>query len=145
MLLNYGVGEGFWESLGLQGNHISQCERQLTPDCCWSWSSNTLATWCEELTHWKKTLMLAKIESTRSRWQRMRCLDCIRFIIDSLRFIDSMDLNLSKLRKIVEDSGAWHAVHGLAKNWIRLSNWTTTGRESDGLWARDDPLPGSIF
>ena len=20
---------------------------------CWSWSSNTLATWCEELTHWK--------------------------------------------------------------------------------------------
>ena len=23
-------------------------------DWCWSWSSNTLATWCEELTHWKK-------------------------------------------------------------------------------------------
>ena len=22
-------------------------------DCCWSWKSNTLATWCEELTHWK--------------------------------------------------------------------------------------------
>ena len=22
-------------------------------DWCWSWSSNTLATWCEELTHWK--------------------------------------------------------------------------------------------
>ena len=21
---------------------------------CWSWSSNTLVTWCEELTHWKK-------------------------------------------------------------------------------------------
>ena len=21
---------------------------------CWSWSSNTLATWCEELTHWKR-------------------------------------------------------------------------------------------
>ena len=21
---------------------------------CWSWSANTLATWCEELTHWKK-------------------------------------------------------------------------------------------
>ena len=20
---------------------------------CWSWSSNSLATWCEELTHWK--------------------------------------------------------------------------------------------
>ena len=23
-------------------------------DSCWSWNSNTLATWCEELTHWKK-------------------------------------------------------------------------------------------
>ena len=21
---------------------------------CWSWSSNTLATWCEELTYWKR-------------------------------------------------------------------------------------------
>ena len=23
-------------------------------DCCWSWNSNILATWCEELTHWKR-------------------------------------------------------------------------------------------
>ena len=23
-------------------------------DWCWSWSSNTLAIWCEELTHWKR-------------------------------------------------------------------------------------------
>ena len=23
-------------------------------DWCWRWSSNTLATWCEELTHWKR-------------------------------------------------------------------------------------------
>ena len=23
-------------------------------DWCWSWKSNTLATWCEELTHWKR-------------------------------------------------------------------------------------------
>ena len=23
-------------------------------DWCWSWNSNTLATWCEELTHWKR-------------------------------------------------------------------------------------------
>ena len=25
----------------------------LWKDWCWSWNSNTLATWCEELTHWK--------------------------------------------------------------------------------------------
>ena len=23
-------------------------------NCCWSWNFNTLATWCEELTHWKR-------------------------------------------------------------------------------------------
>ena len=23
-------------------------------NCCWSWNSNTLATWCDELTHWKR-------------------------------------------------------------------------------------------
>ena len=23
-------------------------------DWCWSWSANSLATWCKELTHWKK-------------------------------------------------------------------------------------------
>ena len=23
-------------------------------DWCWSWNSNTLATWCGELTHWKR-------------------------------------------------------------------------------------------
>ena len=26
----------------------------LLKDWCWSWNSNTLATWCEELTHWKR-------------------------------------------------------------------------------------------
>ena len=27
----------------------------LWKDWCWSWNSNTLATWFEELTHWKKS------------------------------------------------------------------------------------------
>ena len=26
----------------------------LLEDWCWKWNSNTLATWCEELTHWKR-------------------------------------------------------------------------------------------
>ena len=58
MLLNYGVGEDSWESLGLQGNPTSPSWRRSAlgvhwKDCCWSWNSNTLATSCEELTHWK--------------------------------------------------------------------------------------------
>ena len=38
----------------------------------------------------------------------------------------SMDLNLSKLKDIVENRGAWHAtVHGVSKSWTALSKWTT--------------------
>ena len=53
------LGEDSWESLKLQGDQTSQTERQSTlnihwKDWCWRWSSNTLATWCEELTHWKR-------------------------------------------------------------------------------------------
>ena len=44
----------------------------------------------------------------RREWQRIRRLDSI---------IDSMDMNLSKLREIVEDRRDWHAtVHGVAKS-----------------------------
>ena len=59
MLLNCGVGEDSWESLRLQGDQTSQSERKSTLNIhwkhwCWSWNSNALATWCEELTHWKR-------------------------------------------------------------------------------------------
>ena len=37
-----------------------------------------------------------------------------------------MDMSLSKLQKTVKDRGAWRAtVHGVAKNWTRLSDWTS--------------------
>ena len=59
MLLNYGVGKDSWESLGLQGDPTSPLWRRLAlgflwKEWCWSWNSSTLATSCEELTHWKR-------------------------------------------------------------------------------------------
>ena len=30
---------------------------------CWSWSSNTLATWCKELTHWKRPWRWERLEA----------------------------------------------------------------------------------
>ena len=53
------VGDNSWEYLGLQGDPTSPSWRRSVlgvhwKDWCWSWSSNTLATWCKELTHWKR-------------------------------------------------------------------------------------------
>ena len=58
MLLNCGTGENSWESLGQQ-NQTSESSRKSTlnlhwKDWCWCWSSNTLDTWCEEPTYWKR-------------------------------------------------------------------------------------------
>ena len=79
-----------WESLGLPGDKNGQSSRKLVlnihwKDWCWNWSSNTLATWSKESTHWKRSWCWErKIEGKRRRgWQRTRWLDGIT---------DSMDL-----------------------------------------------------
>ena len=114
------AGEDSRESLGQQENQTSQSSRKIVlnihwKDWCWSWSSNTLATWCKEPAHWKWPRWWERFEARKGH-QRMRWLDSI---------IDSMHMSLSKLKRQWR-TGKPDMLQSVGlQSWTRLSNCTT--------------------
>ena len=49
--------------------------KEISPECswrdwCWSWNSNTLVTWCKELTHFKRPWHWERLKAGREREDR---------------------------------------------------------------------------
>ena len=83
-------------------------------DWCWSWDSNTLATWCEELTHWKRPWC----------WERLKAGE------GDDRGWDGWMATPTQWTWVWVNSGRWRWRPGMlqsmggAKSQTRLSNWT---------------------
>ena len=94
--------------------------KEISPGCsledwCWGWNSSTLATSCEELTHWKRLMMGGIGDRRRRGWQRMRWLDGIT---------DSIDMSLGELREFTGGLACCDSWGRKESDTTERMNWT---------------------
>ena len=144
MLLNCGVGEDSWESLGLQGDPTRRSVLGILrrsvlgihwKDWCWSWNSSTLATSWEELTHLKRPWCCERLraggEGDNRGW-------------------DGWMASLTRWTWVWMDSGScwWTGRPGMLQfmglqSPTRLSDWTELNWKRQYCWMGPSSFPSS--
>ena len=121
MLLNCGVGEDSWESLGLQGDPTISSWRRPVLNVHWKdWYSNTLATWCQELTHlkrpqcWKR--LRARGEGNDRGWDGWMASPTQATWVR----INSWSWWWTGMPDVLQSMGSQRVRH----NWVTELNWT---------------------
>ena len=118
MLLNCCIREASWESLGQQGDQTSQSLRKSVlnihwKEWCWSWSSNTLATWLEKR-------LTGKYPDAGKDWRQEKGTTEDE-IVAWHHWLDGYEFE--HLRELLMDTQAWcDAIYGVAKSRTWLSD-----------------------
>ena len=144
MLLNCGVEEDSWESLGQQGDPTSQFWRKSVlnvhwKEWCWSWNSNTLATWCEEPNYWKRPWYSDRLKAGREGDDR-GWDGWMASLTNGHEFHRLQELGRTGKPGALQSIGAQRAGH----NWATELNWTdnTPDEKKCGL---EEHIKGHIF
>ena len=126
MLLNCGVGEDSWESLGLQGDQT--VDPKGNQSCTFigrtDFEAETPILWPPDVKNW----LIGKDPDAEKDWSQEEKGTTEDEMVGWL--MDSRDMTLSKLGEMVKDREAWcAAVHGVTKSRTRLSDWTELKEE----------------
>ena len=104
-------------------------------DWCWSWNSNTLATWCEELTHWKRPRCWERLraggEGDDGGWDGWMAspTQWTRVWVDSGSWWwGRKELNMTELLNWTELMG-----NSLEQGYMRLGEWRLKWKDRLGL------------
>ena len=102
-------------------------------DWCWSWNPNTVATWCEELTHWKRPLcwewLKAEGEGDDRGW-------------------DGWMASLTQWIRVWVSSGSWWwtgkpgilqsmGLQRVGQDWGTVLNWNELNWKNEHKWGKN--------